>query len=220
MRMRQITHWIVGAMIVAGTPVAAGATITQTFSNRADFVAATSGGSTLTFNLGASYDAPSYSVGPLTITAPGTNVYGAGNLVSTEIDSNALVFTFSTPITALGLFGGVADENFNYIDGTLSIALNGGATASLTAKGGSAAYLGFISDTAISQVTLSIASFDVNATSAPFATLEQQIDVAGGRDTNGAVPEPATWMMMIVGFGCVGGSLRRTQRLLRIGQPA
>ena len=27
--------------------------------------------------------------------------------------------------------------------------------------------------------------------------------------TNGAVPEPATWMMMLLGFGLIGGAVRR-----------
>ena len=30
---------------------------------------------------------------------------------------------------------------------------------------------------------------------------------------NSAVPEPATWAMMIVGFGAIGGALRRRQKL-------
>jgi hypothetical protein len=30
---------------------------------------------------------------------------------------------------------------------------------------------------------------------------------------NGAVPEPATWAMMLIGFGAIGGALRRRQKV-------
>jgi hypothetical protein len=30
----------------------------------------------------------------------------------------------------------------------------------------------------------------------------------------GAVPEPATWAMMLVGFGVVGGAMRRRVRVV------
>ncbi len=32
----------------------------------------------------------------------------------------------------------------------------------------------------------------------------------------GAVPEPATWAMMIGGFGMVGGAMRRTRRKQKV----
>jgi hypothetical protein len=41
-----------------------------------------------------------------------------------------------------------------------------------------------------------------------------RIDVVGG--TPGAVPEPATWAMMIAGFGVAGGALRRRRREERV----
>lgn len=221
MRMPLISQWMIGAMIAVGMPAMAGATITQTFTSRADFVAATSGLSSLAYDLGSPpYNGPSYTVGPLTFTAPGANIYGGGTIVSTDLDSNALVLTFATPVTALGLFGGVTDEFFDYVDGILSVTLNGGATSTLSSTSGSASYLGFISDVAISQVTLTIASFDVNATSAAFATLERQADLASARDTSGSVPEPATWAMMIVGFGCIGASLRRVRGSAILAQAA
>jgi hypothetical protein len=218
MRMPLISQWVFGAMIAAGVPSMAGATITQTFTSRADFVAATSGLTNLAYDLGGSYDAPAYAVGPLIITAPGSNVFGAGSIVSTELDSNSLVLTFATPVAALGLFGGVTDEFLDYVDGTLSVTLNGGVTSVLTGTAGTGGYLGLISDVAISQVTLTIDSFDVNATSAAFVTLSEQADLASARDTSGSVPEPATWAMMLVGFGCVGGSLRRVRRSALVGQ--
>ena len=38
-------------------------------------------------------------------------------------------------------------------------------------------------------------------------------DLSGGTPPAGAVPEPATWAMMLLGFGCVGFSMRRQRRL-------
>ncbi len=37
--------------------------------------------------------------------------------------------------------------------------------------------------------------------------------IASVAAANGAVPEPATWAMMIVGFGAIGGTLRRRQNV-------
>ena len=45
-----------------------------------------------------------------------------------------------------------------------------------------------------------------------------RIDVVGG--DGGAVPEPATWAMMIAGFGLVGGSLRRRSAALTMALQA
>ena len=36
-----------------------------------------------------------------------------------------------------------------------------------------------------------------------------QFDVAGGGGGGGAVPEPASWAMMIAGFGLIGAAMRR-----------
>ncbi|HEY1144448.1 MAG TPA: PEPxxWA-CTERM sorting domain-containing protein [Sphingomicrobium sp.] len=44
-----------------------------------------------------------------------------------------------------------------------------------------------------------------------------KIDVVGGPGGNpGAVPEPATWAMMLLGFGFVGGAMRRGRRQLKL----
>ena len=40
-------------------------------------------------------------------------------------------------------------------------------------------------------------------------TITAQVTGGGGTPPTGAVPEPATWTMMILGFGLIGGSMRR-----------
>jgi len=58
---------------------------------------------------------------------------------------------------------------------------------------------------------------------APFTTNGFRVTMTGGDgyyalselqafDTSGAVPEPATWAFMIMGFGAVGGAMRRKTR--------
>lgn len=53
---------------------------------------------------------------------------------------------------------------------------------------------------------------DLNSNTNPLAAAEfadiRQIDLS----TIAAVPEPATWAMMILGFGLIGGTMRRRQR--------
>ena len=36
------------------------------------------------------------------------------------------------------------------------------------------------------------------------------------RDIAGGVPEPATWAMMILGFGLIGGALRQRQAATKV----
>lgn len=47
----------------------------------------------------------------------------------------------------------------------------------------------------------------------------RQIDVNGYSNTGGggggAVPEPATWALMIIGFGMIGSAMRRQQQIVR-----
>ena len=38
--------------------------------------------------------------------------------------------------------------------------------------------------------------------------------------TSGAVPEPATWALLIAGFGLAGGALRRNSKLRTTPRPA
>ncbi|QMW22142.1 THxN family PEP-CTERM protein [Sandaracinobacteroides saxicola] len=66
--------------------------------------------------------------------------------------------------------------------------------------------------------TLDVLGFSLGGSPAGgFSTTEQQVNTAQliGRVTvaTAAVPEPATWAMMIMGFGLVGGTLRRRAAL-------
>lgn len=60
-------------------------------------------------------------------------------------------------------------------------------------------------------------TFAGTAMSVDFAGTDNQIAfdniTLGSATAGGAVPEPATWAMMLVGFGAIGGALRRRQKV-------
>ncbi len=51
-----------------------------------------------------------------------------------------------------------------------------------------------------------------NCPNTPASACDLNFRVTGTREVAGAVPEPATWAMMIAGFGMMGGALRRRSR--------
>ena len=69
----------------------------------------------------------------------------------------------------------------------------------------------------ITTAGVTLNSFEANADGIFFAT-----DVIGNGNTGNvgasgaAVPEPATWAVMLLGFGAVGATLRRSRRLARL----
>jgi hypothetical protein len=208
--MRSV-RFLAVALLASTVPTVANAAIVETFGNRSDFLTATSAVSTPSFALGSSYLSPSYSVGALTATTGLGDVFGFDRYISTLFDSDTLVLTFATPITALGLTGGITDQFFSYIGGALAVDVVGSGTTSFASSAGGPNYLGLVSDVAFRQVRMSITSFDRNATSTAFATVEQQADFARGSTgtPTGAVPEPATWAMMLAGFAITGVALRK-----------
>lgn len=199
----------IAAALAMAAPAVADAAIIGTFDNRGDFAAAV-GSASISFDLGPDYLAPTYSVGGLTVapSSAAAHIFGFGGIITTDLDQDGLVLTFADAITAIGLTGGVADETASYLGGSLLLELVGSGSSSLASSSAGPGYLGLVSDVAFTQVRISLASFDNTATSAPFVQIEQQADVSG-RGTLPAVPEPATWALMIVGFGAVGGALRR-----------
>lgn len=64
------------------------------------------------------------------------------------------------------------------------------------------------SPTSNGRVTYTVAAGDALITGARFTSTSDSFEF----DTlasNGAVPEPATWGIMILGFGAIGGAMRR-----------
>ena len=61
-----------------------------------------------------------------------------------------------------------------------------------------------------------LGQFDDIATSGGALSFDAAGDVLfSGRLVNGAIPEPATWAFMILGFGAIGGAMRRQKNMAR-----
>lgn len=109
------------------------------------------------------------------------------------------IFTFASPKTAFGGFfnltpGGVAQSLRFFIDG-----VDIGSQVPLV---GGFQFFGFSSTTAFSQVK-------ITAGSGPGVAETYHLD---NLRIAGAVPEPATWAMLILGFGVIGGAMRTRQQ--------
>ena len=72
-------------------------------------------------------------------------------------------------------------------------------------------YVGFTASTGADWSAQDIVNWTFNDNYAPVTTPPTGT-VPAGSSGSGAVPEPATWAMMIAGFGAVGGIMRRKRR--------
>jgi hypothetical protein len=93
---------------------------------------------------------------------------------------------------------------FNALTDTTSvgISINGGATQTFSLGNGE----NFFGFTATGGDVITSIAFDTNGSG---VTDLRQLRVGGVRASVGAVPEPGTWAMMLIGFGAVGFSIRR-----------
>ena len=108
-------------------------------------------------------------------------------------ETNVFTFTFANPVSAFGFNLGAADFNW-----TLSA---GGQTYTFGPTfGGNAKNFYGISGSNLRTATATFASTDY--------VLLDNITTAAG-----AVPEPATWGMMLVGFGAMGYAMRRRAKV-------
>lgn len=87
----------------------------------------------------------------------------------------------------LSVLGGQGGAGTNWVQHTINFTASAGDTLSFSALGVSDSYGGYIDDVRLASVA---------------------------SNPTGAVPEPATWTMLILGFGAVGGLMRRPRRRL------
>lgn len=136
----------------------------------------------------------------LTTTAPnGLGRSGVGFFLG----SDSATFTFLNPITAFAI-----DINtFATTAGSYDVVLDTGDDAFSifeTFPGtGTGQFIGFVSDTPFTTVSLS-------ANTGFAYTLDTLL--YGTREAVTGVPEPATWAMLLLGFGLVGGAMRSAKR--------
>ena len=114
-------------------------------------------------------------------------------------------FTFNSAITAFGIdvidlgTNGVTDFFIDNGSGPLALQTN------YSAPGFTVTFAGLIDSAGFTQITFS----------APRASEGILFDRLrfGGTPGGGAIPEPATWAMMILGFGAAGSMIRRRKAI-------
>ncbi len=119
----------------------------------------------------------------------------------------------STTTTALGFYIGSLD-----LKKTLGYSFNGSTgTFSLSSQPDkTTAFLGFVDTSAISG-TFSFGMSEYDVTSFVTGSIRPADPAPGSpAPSAAAVPEPGTWLMMILGFGLIGTMMRRRQSVASV----
>ena len=185
----------------------------QTTPDQVANVTGLKGGSTVTFNDLAPGSFSSVSSGGVTINSNTGSLYvtnqyqGAYNTFGNSLSNNGhafseLVFQFSQPITGFGFFFGASDVNWTLSAYDASNNLIDSLLISPVSDSNAGDFFGILGD-GIVRATLVGQSSD-------FVFIDNF--TTGGGGPISAVPEPATWAMMILGFGLAGSAVRSTRR--------
>lgn len=154
---------------------------------------------------GSSTGSPLITNSYLTSTSPnGLGRTGVGFFLA----SDSATFNFASAITAFAI-----DVNtFAVTPGSYQVTLNTGDTANSIYESfpgnTTGQFIGLTSTTAFTGVTL-------RATTGFSYTLDTLIYGSSAPVQAAAVPEPATWAMMVGGFGLAGGAMRRRRSTVR-----
>jgi hypothetical protein len=153
-----------------------------------------------------------------TAATPG-DFFGAGTTgdpwLSTNTATDTITFnTFTGGVQAIGgnFFGSNIAGAFLAGNVTLVATDSLGATSTQTITGATVgSFLGFLSTGSMTSLTLTAVQG-----AAPLWPTVDNLTLAR-RPAVGAVPESSTWLMMIAGFGIIGGAMRR-RTTVRIAQ--
>lgn len=203
------------ALGIAASPASAAATLSQC-PNGASCVSGTTN-----VNLQASVVAPGQptiigNVGP--VTGPQVNFTSTQGLLLSK-SGDATIFTASgaalTQLTFTLLTGSFTAAEFNLEQGALTNNDNP-LVITLTAVGGGTSTFNVSKPTGSNVFDIiaglpgeSYTSASFSTTNGGFADFKQLRLVLA---TPNAVPEPATWAMMLLGFGGIGVTMRRRRR--------
>lgn len=152
-------------------------------------------------------------------TVSTTSFFGAGSTadrwLSTNTATDTITFSsFTGGVRALGgLFFG-SDIQGAFSAGSITLtATDASGTVTQTITGATtSSFLGFVSTGPLTSVTVSAVQ---PATTFLWPTVNN-LTLAGAATPTPGVPEPATWAMMIVGFGLVGAAMRRRATMARV----
>jgi hypothetical protein len=223
---------LVAAAFFAASAAFAAPTV---YSTTAAFNAATTGVSTVNFEGttsstyilgGGSYAQPGFTITQNTnnafLTDPTFTSYyynwGTGDVINTPYNG-VLTITFSAPVTAFAIdLGSFYDDQDPRTPCCAASTLYGKDVTIGTSQGNflvdlnstqTMKFFGVTSDTAFTSFTITGVGTD--------ATASTVFDnVRFGSAAVAPVPEPATWAMMIVGFGMVGANIRRRQHKAKV----
>ena len=187
--IKAVTAAAMATTIVAAAPAHA---VTTVYTSEAAFRAAITGATDYAFPFdGTASSMPSYTLGPVTfggiVERFDDGVFGAGVPYLAGLFG---ALSVSSTASAVGLFLGSY-----YSEQTISYGF-GEATGTLDLSGPpDSTFIGFVSTTGTVAGTFNGRS---------------EVDTIRFVTGNaGAVPEPASWALMILGFGAVGGVMRR-----------
>lgn len=183
--------YLMTAAIAAATVASAASAQVATYTNSGSFSSAVSGATNNTFTFQPSYTdlGTSYSVGSTTFAS--ADVVGYNDAYGVPYLGSYGDLTVTTDASAIGFnFGSYGDaQTITYIvdgvTGTLDLPGNHSGTA----------FLGFSGLSGLTTLSFSNNN-ELDTTS--FVTA-----------MSGAVPEPATWAMMLLGFAAIGVAMRR-----------
>lgn len=192
-----MTRYIVAASIAFGSLSAASA------ANAAVTINITQSGNDVTLSASGTFD-----------RALSSEIRGADNFrqsinsgysfLGLGTQQSVDVFGFSGP----GAFG--SEESFTDVTSSSGTAIGFNTTGPVFFISRN-----YVSNTAISSSALfsgkTLASLGLSAGTYDYTSGQNKISLVIGQ-TVAAVPEPATWAMMILGFGVVGAALRRPRR--------
>jgi len=155
----------------------------------------------------------------------GTNNAGSaigGDAIGIDPDSpfpsSGLTFSFANPINAFGLE--IGDWATCCFPSSLYIAFDGGATRLVATANGSSDNPGVPAGQGYYNFVGAIDSSNTFNTVSFYGDGLGEYLVAGGTIRYGtvdigsvpAVPEPSTWAMLLIGFGSIGGAMRRKRK--------
>jgi hypothetical protein len=192
---------------------AAGAATIVTTTTRANVEAATGlTGAVITFENIANGAFNQITLDGVTFSAPGSlsvdNLFAGFNTVGKSLNSvsnTALSFDFAAPITGFGFFFGASDHPWTLSAYDSRNNLLETLVIPPTRQSNNGSFFGVIAP-GITRATMTTALAD-------YVLIDDFHTSTAPIGAPGAIPEPATWAMMILGFGGVGALMRRRQNL-------
>lgn len=188
------------------------------FTDQASFLAALSAPAVDTFqdlSIGTSLPALTRAIGPYGYTASTdvSTLYGVGAPANPWLSSEYALATitfgnFTGGVVGLGGDFFTTMREGNHFPGTVTLTATDadGSVSRQIVNASTSSFLGFLSTSGLTSVNLSA----VQPVSQPLWPTADNL-ILGGQISS-AVPEPATWAMMIIGFGAIGSMVRASRR--------